>query len=402
MALRVILLHGTRPPWTRRSLRKCLRKVPYDYAEWAGLRQHLATAFHEDGIEIQPAFWDGKNSHRSRRRAAGDLRAVLLTRLHPRSTEVLFVLAHSHGGNVALRAAAGLQGSLGGIVCFATPVLTASNEVGSILPKSAVSRWWTLTLTAGLLFVNFVPQVRPAAGVMIGGFGALLVGAITMMAYFNAKQVAEDLEPKFVELKRQFFVTASRDEAWNFLGTFAFVGTLGNTLIDYVARLSGAVRSRGIGWNGASIAVFATAMLAAIGTLTLTRDPSRAAPAFWLAQLVILTAGVSTLFVLAGLMCGLFASLAYGIQVGLAVPFINLSTTFPPGEAPDGYNLQGRRFVSQHSYSYQSPEAHAAVETWMRTRCAEVSRERADSKASAHLAQQRAGEFERHLGGKVP
>jgi pimeloyl-ACP methyl ester carboxylesterase len=109
----VILVHGTfarDAQWTKSDskLRRELRDL---FGEHAAYYRHQ---------------WSGHNTFRARNEAAAAL-ATELKRLgdsFPRAR--LFIIAHSHGGNVALKALTSeIIQSVGGVVCLATPVLTA-------------------------------------------------------------------------------------------------------------------------------------------------------------------------------------------------------------------------------------------------------------------------------------
>jgi pimeloyl-ACP methyl ester carboxylesterase len=68
--------------------------------------------------------WSGTNSHRARHAAASELRAKLeqIATNYPKAR--IFVIAHSHGGNIALMALASsgrLRSRIHGVVCLSTP-----------------------------------------------------------------------------------------------------------------------------------------------------------------------------------------------------------------------------------------------------------------------------------------
>lgn len=111
----VTLVHGTWPrnvwrdvlltpfygKWPSRSFPKSLW-----FADGSEFRNRLTAALSKRGLsaQISPFLWSGANSARERDKAARELVEHIRAKQsdHPSSTQV--VIAHSHGGNVALRA----------------------------------------------------------------------------------------------------------------------------------------------------------------------------------------------------------------------------------------------------------------------------------------------------------
>src|SRR4051812_33993109 len=126
-------------------------------AVWTGpdspLSQYLRT--HVSGpVRIAPFEWSGRNSFEARSDAARRLREHLeaIARAEPDSRQ--FVVAHSHGGNVALLAAGDgiLTSPVAGIVCLSTPFLQAwPRALGAARVVTAAAG--TLLLIANLLYL---------------------------------------------------------------------------------------------------------------------------------------------------------------------------------------------------------------------------------------------------------
>src|SRR5882672_10374639 len=81
-------------------------------------------------IDVRPFLWSGWNSHHARlaaSRALDDHVSWVRTTLAPRAH---FVIAHSHGGNVAMYSAKdpSLATQLSGIVCMATPFINSATR----------------------------------------------------------------------------------------------------------------------------------------------------------------------------------------------------------------------------------------------------------------------------------
>lgn len=96
------------------------------------LQEHLAP--HDS---ILPFYWAGKNSHKSRV-IAGDQLALLLKQL-PRDVTII-IIAHSHGGNVALLGIEKAQRSIEALCLLGTPI----NEEAYPLAHSSIKRCYNL------------------------------------------------------------------------------------------------------------------------------------------------------------------------------------------------------------------------------------------------------------------
>lgn len=145
-----ILVHGTfatGAPWTQPNSKLV-----------ASLRESFPEAL------IHRFEWSGSNSHQARRRAGDELSGFIQTEVFANGNVV--IIAHSHGGNVALRAMSGQQvaARVHGLITLATPFIRADardldvlfKPVGLIVPIFA--------------FVLTLP--------IIAGFAVLLVDAL--------------------------------------------------------------------------------------------------------------------------------------------------------------------------------------------------------------------------------
>ena len=117
-----VFVHGTWAHSVWRSV--CWRLIPKSRrpsdVSWPALRQQLESF----GGTVHKSFiWSGQNNHRARKEAGVRLRTYLKDIVAP--DVHLYVLAHSHGGNVALYAIDDpeLQEKVKGIVFMATPFL---------------------------------------------------------------------------------------------------------------------------------------------------------------------------------------------------------------------------------------------------------------------------------------
>lgn len=103
-----------------------------------------------EGAVIEPFLWSGKNSHGARLQAGQDLVPHLLdiSRRYPGVPS--HIVAHSHGGNVALYAVRDprLAGKVQRVVCLATPFISA--EVRALDPMLGLAQKVMLLGALGL------------------------------------------------------------------------------------------------------------------------------------------------------------------------------------------------------------------------------------------------------------
>ncbi len=123
----IVLVHGTQLHfWKPTRTRK--KTHPAWFEEGASFRTRVEQALPAGLFRISLRSWSGGNRFRSRHAAATALRKQLGTRNY--SSEL--VIAHSHGGNIALSAVQGksLEGTA--VVTIGTPFLTLSKRRASI------------------------------------------------------------------------------------------------------------------------------------------------------------------------------------------------------------------------------------------------------------------------------
>lgn len=118
-ACHVILVHGTIPPYGSRDRT----------AAWtlAGSRLRRIMELNVPGTTFTVFKWSGKNSHAHRHAAAAELGGAIRMAAEDHPAARLFIIGHSHGGNVGLYAMAdaALRGKVQGIITLNTPFMTA-------------------------------------------------------------------------------------------------------------------------------------------------------------------------------------------------------------------------------------------------------------------------------------
>ena len=95
------------------------KKYRQGSVDWPVIRERLA----ESGATVHSFVWSGKNNHRARMQAGVELRRQLLEIAS--TADCIYVIAHSHGGNVFLYALDDpvLSEKVDGVVFMATPFL---------------------------------------------------------------------------------------------------------------------------------------------------------------------------------------------------------------------------------------------------------------------------------------
>lgn len=202
VSLVMVLIHGTRPQLFGRDL----MAPPTWTRRDSPFRNILANALGEEPLFVE-FEWSGTNAHAARLDAAARLADLLrqLRREHPIAR--LVVVAHSHGGNVALYAVRQLATTEGaaphpvdGVVCLGTPFLSvALRDLEAVFRRLRVSLYWgavfALMALIPILWVVFEQVSRKAAWVALGAGGIAFIiwkfgGARLLTRYFTEQKVA--------------------------------------------------------------------------------------------------------------------------------------------------------------------------------------------------------------------
>jgi len=197
----ITLVHGTWPrnvwrdvfltpfygKWPSRSFPKSLW-----FADGSEFRNRLAAALSKRGLSarISPSLWSGANSVRERDKAAHKLVEHIRAKQsdYPGSTQV--VIAHSHGGNVALRALdqLGVTGDEIFIATIATPFV----EILRTKLSSAETRRIDVMVSAttSVLIPQYAIDIKntyfPALNQNVLPFDVLpfIVGLVSLVTFF--------------------------------------------------------------------------------------------------------------------------------------------------------------------------------------------------------------------------
>jgi hypothetical protein len=259
----VTLVHGTWPrnvwrdvfltpfygKWPSRSFPKSLW-----FADGSEFRNRLTAALGKRGLsaQISPFLWSGANSVRERDKAAHKLVEHIRAKQsdYPSSTQV--VIAHSHGGNVALRALdqLGITGDGIFIATIATPFVEILRT--KLSPAETLRIYAMVSATTAVLIPQYTMDIKNTYFSTLNQnvlpfdvfpFIAGLLGLVTIYLFFrlrerNSRKVDElvgltSLSPS-VRKHPLLVLRALDDEASLTLAAAA----IGNRLSRWLERLS--------------------------------------------------------------------------------------------------------------------------------------------------------------------
>ncbi len=186
----ITLVHGT---WPRNVWRDVFLTPFYGrwpsgsfpkslwFADGSEFRNRLTAALSKHGLsaQITPFLWSGANSVRERDKAARELVEHIRAKQadYPSSTQVL--IAHSHGGNVALRALDQLGITRDEI--FTVTIATPFVEILRTKPSPMEAR--RVDQMVGVTGVSLSTQIPIVFGVQLGGLG-YIVSFVPLLLWF--------------------------------------------------------------------------------------------------------------------------------------------------------------------------------------------------------------------------
>jgi hypothetical protein len=226
-------------------------------AEWTQEHAALATelnALFGSNIWVMPASWSGDNAFDARNMASAKLRDAIqfLQRYFPNSKQLL--IAHSHGGNVALYALQDLAPghNVTGCACLATPFIHARLRDNDLYTADHLAKSVSAILAIiPLLFrafwhISYLKELAMMACLLIG---ARLIGMFlnVLLKEFEpeAKHLVENMQavsPKGVHL---LLLRKTGDEAAMALSTGQFISFLTSNVYTRLVQ----ARSSAIGFQ---------------------------------------------------------------------------------------------------------------------------------------------------------
>jgi len=404
----ITLVHGT---WARHT-----RWVQDD----SRLCQQLRTRF-GDRLHLTRFPWSGWNQASARLSAAKRLRVHLQKLIldHPEAEH--FIIAHSHGGNVAMYALQGdtLEAKISGLVCFSTPFLhvysrEASRGGGETLRLGMLNAW-PLFLIALLIASG---QVKNSAAPLVIGLLAILGCLLFILWETWSKQLAEQLQFPSMKHTRLLLLRATGDEASAALGgagCFSWLSAFPIRLVNaisarplrLIAQHATTIRARA-GVVGIRIALLGSAFVV-LDAISHVQSALRIhqwlgppiAPVWFTYLTAPLAIYVGLLFasLLAALLVPIllfllgFMLLPFGWEVAIAAPFIE---TFAEATPPGTWNIiqlsrreclwprdeESETGGLRHSAVYDSQRAILEVTVFLSERLNAALREKLGSKLS--------------------
>ena len=385
----VTLVHGT---WARR-------------ADWtlpsSPLCRSICAAAHGP-VRFEQFVWSGWNAVTSRAKAV-ELLISHLTASHARWPHArLFVIGHSHGGNIAFHAMRedGVEAHIAGVICLSTPFLCASPR--NLGPVGRIAIWGFPVVVALVCLVPAI-ELLPATLERAAG-GAALVLAVALgffispwVARFTAT-VADALRYPNVPPCKVLIVRSFGDEASAALGAAHMISWIAELIWSTTSRFLGALLTTVETWRSALIErwhllVPACAVLVGFVILSLATAESGSwldvaamfATAIVAILLAILARGGYIAALLGALLIAVLAAPSFlifgvlGIATGPELLIAALlcrvtAESTPPGggwtvwQVPKNPWSSGQGAFLMHSTTYDDDESRAIVSQWLAER----------------------------------
>ena len=213
----ITLVHGT---WPRGFFPKWLSMMPLLglskpkplwFESESPFRKELELELKDASLdcEIRPFCWSGANSIFARDEAAQKLARVLKDDLKS-SNAAPIVIAHSHGGNVALRAMTylGVDASRVRIVSLATPFLRVFVRESLGKATSVLFLWITLGAAIGAIigtiimmaFALILDAMNLSVDFKLWGFGSMAAGVV--VSFFVVSSLLDDTSDRPLKIKK--------------------------------------------------------------------------------------------------------------------------------------------------------------------------------------------------------
>lgn len=152
----------------------------------------------EGGVHFRVFEWSGKNTNSARLAAARELQSFLRDGFAMNPTSLHHIVAHSHGGNIALYALRGLPASNVRVVTFATPFIQATPRLLRD-HVDAVARMLPI-LIGTLVTACFIFLVSALSGDWFGEIGRMVCWAMVVATVLFAVWFFNPLIPFGEEL----------------------------------------------------------------------------------------------------------------------------------------------------------------------------------------------------------
>ena len=245
-------------------------------------------------VAIERCPWSGGNSARARAAAAESLANQLRAQADRYPNEKRFVVAHSHGGNVALYALRDttVAARVAGLACLATPFLVARRrDLGAKGVTNILAAVFLAVLLAYQLLIEpLLPPLLGKYGAVAFGFLALLTFSISLLLAYQrwdawVERLLDSLRLADLPAPKLLLLRTTGDEASALLLFFQFLSMLAVRLFHLLQTLHARVEQR--------FALWSQHKLALIGMLVAGFAGFVAAVTAWLASGLSLTSGTA-------------------------------------------------------------------------------------------------------------
>jgi hypothetical protein len=373
--------------------------------EWVNSESELCKAVGKafpGAVEFRRFAWSGGNTMGARRDAAEKLRAQIVAEPAPAADVRHFLVAHSHGGNIALYALRDpiVRERVTGVATLSTPFLIARRRSNLetrdlILFCIGFLGWGWL---AGELIRRLIWPSADWIPALVGTGLFMLLTGLVMSLWRQAGTVEKELElPADLPQGRLWIARIPGDEAASGLQTALFAGIIVARI--HLLFVQANARAETIGRSSSWISFWRVAgglavavSFWALGTLLGVDD--RSAPVLWS---FIIAIGIGVLIILWGLLpqaprvivpyaTALIAPLAFALATLLVLPFgpnlavysflLEISAEATPLGAwmvhqypPVLARASGGRATKStliHSSVYDQENVHEDLTTWMK------------------------------------
>lgn len=248
--------------------------------------QELASRLNHD-VRFEPYSWQGTNSNLARLNAGHGLAETMRNRIRKYPSSKHLIVAHSHGGNVALYALGWLseaeRGSITGLVTLATPFIhVQKRDVDQVRSSLSTCTWggviaWLLVALVLFLFNAYVEPLGTfssrvlilAVVIAVLGLATLLIlaryriSAWRQAANYCEQQIAAIAPPNISVL----CIRANRDEASIWVRAVEWVGdqVFGDWLLTILQPVVESISSLEVFGGGKSSAFRAAGNIPEIG-----------------------------------------------------------------------------------------------------------------------------------------
>ncbi len=224
----VFLVHGT---WGRGYFG--FRETA-PWAHWDSALVNTLTRNMPD-LTVYAYSWSGRNTPRARSRAAARFQKFVGTFIDQHPDSQLYIIGHSHGGNVILKAVqdGGFGKKIKGIACLSTPFLGAEDRLAELREKRPES---FVGAFVGLAFLLTVVTERIWRA-LIGNSSmswlqlaltfvafALVVGTGLVASRRYSKRIFDRVKYSVDPATNLLILHSAGDEARAVLGAFQFLG----------------------------------------------------------------------------------------------------------------------------------------------------------------------------------